>query len=72
MINNFGKSSGDGKMQITIESLEKPSDKQAELLVNFGNEGLVCPICGGPAKRTGNCSIVCSSCNTVTRSGCGE
>ncbi|MBS3083526.1 hypothetical protein J4423_01855 [Candidatus Pacearchaeota archaeon] len=32
----------------------------------------VCGLCGGPAKRIGNCAIKCSSCNTTQRSGCGE
>lgn len=71
MINNFGGNSGDGKMEIKIETLEKPSDKQIELS-NFGNEGLTCPHCGGPAKRIGNCAIYCTSCKQTTRSGCGE
>ena len=36
------------------------------------SEGLVCSLCGGPAKRIGNCAIICTSCNTTQRSGCGE
>ncbi|MSS74362.1 vitamin B12-dependent ribonucleotide reductase [Candidatus Pacearchaeota archaeon] len=36
------------------------------------SEGLVCGLCGGPAKRIGNCAIICTSCNTTQRSGCGE
>ncbi len=36
------------------------------------SEGLVCGLCGGPAKRIGNCAIRCTSCNTTQRSGCGE
>jgi ribonucleoside-diphosphate reductase alpha chain len=39
---------------------------------DFGNEGLICPHCGGPAKRLGNCAIFCTSCKQTTRSGCGE
>ena len=36
------------------------------------SEGLVCGLCGGPAKRIGNCAIRCTSCNQTQRSGCGE
>ncbi|MSS75120.1 vitamin B12-dependent ribonucleotide reductase [Candidatus Pacearchaeota archaeon] len=46
-------------------------EEQASLKT-FGNEGLVCPQCGGPAKRLGNCAMVCTSCKQTTRSGCGE
>ena len=41
-------------------------------LEEFENEGITCPICGGPARRIGNCSILCESCKTTTRNGCGE
>ncbi len=69
MMNRFG--TGAGKIEFEIEHIEKPSDMQKGL-DEFGNEGLVCPLCGGPAKRTGNCSIVCTSCKQVQRHGCGE
>jgi len=36
------------------------------------SDGIVCSLCGGPAKRIGNCAIRCTSCNTTQRSGCGE
>jgi ribonucleoside-diphosphate reductase alpha chain len=69
MINNFGK--GAGKVEVQVKDLEE--EKEAQLsLEEFGNEGLVCPICGGPAQRISNCSMVCSSCRQVTRGGCGE
>lgn len=69
MLNNFGESAG--KVQVVLKDLEEISEEQASLQ-DFGNEGLTCPICGSAAKRTGNCSIVCTSCKTTTRSGCGE
>jgi ribonucleoside-diphosphate reductase alpha chain len=71
MLTNFGSNSGDGKVEVVIESLEKPKDAQLEITA-FGNEGLTCPHCGGPAKRMGNCAIYCTSCKQTTRSGCGE
>ena len=80
MLNNFGE--GNSKMLIEVPILEKPSEAQqsiaefteenGEKSKDFGHEGLVCPQCGGPAKRIGNCAIVCTSCNHVSRSGCGE
>jgi len=69
MINNFGE--GAGTLNLKIEPLEAPKDTQKPL-TEFGNEGLTCPNCGGPAKRIGNCSIYCTSCKQTTRSGCGE
>jgi ribonucleoside-diphosphate reductase alpha chain len=69
MLNNFGEGSKNISMDVTELNGEK--DRQVEL-ADFGNEGLTCPICGGPAKRIGNCAIVCTSCNTTTRNGCGE
>jgi len=69
MINHFV--GGSGMIDIQIEEMENPIEEQTEL-EDFGNEGLICPICGSPAKRTGNCSMVCDSCKTVTRHGCGE
>jgi len=69
MLNSFGKNSG--KIQFEIESLEKTHDEQKELK-EFGNEGLICPLCGGNAKKLGNCSLVCKDCKQTTRNGCGE
>jgi ribonucleoside-diphosphate reductase alpha chain len=71
MLSNFGSQSGDGKVEVRIETIEKPKDSQLEIS-DFGNEGLTCPHCGGPAKRMGNCAIYCTSCKQTTRSGCGE
>ena len=69
MLNNFGE--GSGGIKIEIGELQHIEEEQAEL-ADFGNEGVTCPICGGPAKRIGNCAIVCTSCKQTTRSGCGE
>ena len=69
MLNNFGL--GGGKVEFEIKALEKPTDEQ-KALDDFGNEGLVCGLCGGPAKRIGNCAIMCTSCKQTQRSGCGE
>jgi ribonucleoside-diphosphate reductase alpha chain len=71
MLNSFGE--GAGTIEVKVESLEGSAVKEEQKqLVEFGNEGLVCPHCGGPAKRMGNCSIYCTSCKQTTRSGCGE
>jgi len=69
MLNNFGE--GSSGIKIEIGELQHIEEEQAEL-ADFGNEGVTCPICGGPAKRIGNCAIVCTSCKQTTRSGCGE
>jgi len=69
MLNNFGE--GAGKIEIKVPDLEPMNEQQKELS-EFGNEGLTCPHCGGPAKRMGNCSIYCTSCKQTTRHGCGE
>ena len=69
MLNSFGD--GSGKIEFEIKTLEKNQDKQKEL-IEFGNEGLICPLCGGNAKKLGNCSLVCKDCNQTTRNGCGE
>jgi ribonucleoside-diphosphate reductase alpha chain len=53
------------------EGVPAKVEEQASLKT-FGNEGLVCPQCGSPAKRLGNCAMVCTSCKQTTRSGCGE
>jgi ribonucleoside-diphosphate reductase alpha chain len=83
MLNNFGE--GSGAMKVEIKTLEpevetqlsikdfhkeEESDEKASQKAN--HEGLVCPHCGGPAKRLGNCAIFCTSCKQTTRSGCGE
>ena len=72
MINNFGENS---KISIKPEGSalfkEELKEEQASI-EDFGNEGLTCPHCGGPAKRIGNCSILCTSCKQTTRKGCGE
>ncbi len=69
MINNFGE--GTGPVSVKIESIDATKAGQASLQ-DFGNEGITCPHCGGPAKRMGNCAIYCTSCKQTTRSGCGE
>lgn len=71
MLLNFGE--GAGKIEFEIESFpeDKPKEEQ-KALQDFGNEGLVCGLCGGPAKRIGNCEIMCTSCKQAQRSGCGE
>ncbi|RMD66915.1 vitamin B12-dependent ribonucleotide reductase [Candidatus Pacearchaeota archaeon] len=66
MIANFGGAS----TKVELE-LEQPKEKQS-FLDEFTDEGLTCPICGGPAKRIGNCEIMCTSCKQTMRSGCGE
>ncbi|MBS3099333.1 vitamin B12-dependent ribonucleotide reductase [Candidatus Pacearchaeota archaeon] len=67
MLNNFGE--GAGGVEFDIKNLEKEGQASLE---EFRHEGITCPICGGPAKRIGNCAIMCTSCNQTTRSGCGE
>lgn len=69
ILNNFGE--GTEPMNVKIESTDNTETEQASLQ-DFGNEGLTCPHCGGPAKRMGNCEIVCTSCKQTTRAGCGE
>jgi ribonucleoside-diphosphate reductase alpha chain len=71
MLNNFGE--GSGKVEFKISDLEatKEGEEQASL-EEFESQGIICQICGGPAKRIGNCEVMCTSCKQVTRSGCGE
>jgi ribonucleoside-diphosphate reductase alpha chain len=69
MLNNFGE--GAGKLEMPIETLNE-KEEQASLVEFSNDEGIVCTICGGPAKRIGNCQIFCTSCKQVQRSGCGE
>ncbi|MFH1803040.1 MAG: vitamin B12-dependent ribonucleotide reductase [archaeon] len=71
MINNFGE--GSGGVHVEITDFEEMPDEQQVSLEKFANdEGIACPICGGVAKRIGNCEIMCTSCKQTTRSGCGE
>tara|TARA_Y100000034_G_C6891309_1_gene410083 strand:+ start:31 stop:1905 length:1875 start_codon:yes stop_codon:yes gene_type:complete len=69
MLNNFGQ--GTGKVEFEVKQLEKPTDEQKGLS-EFADEGLICPICGGSAKKIGSCAMVCNDCKTTTRNGCGE
>ena len=71
MLNNFGEGAGGVEADIDMEKAREEKDEQLSIK-DFGNEGLTCPHCGGPAKRMGNCSIYCTSCKQTTRSGCGE
>ena len=71
MINNFG--AGAAKPEVKIDILEVEEKEEQADLNSFGSEeGLTCSLCGGPAKRIGNCAIRCTSCNQTVRSGCGE
>lgn len=67
MLNNFSEGN-----QIDLTINLNSSEEQASLEVFANDEGLVCPICGGTAKRIGNCQILCNDCNQTIRSGCGE
>jgi len=72
MLNTFGEGAGGVDTQsIELETTKEEKDEQLSIK-DFGNEGLTCPHCGGPAKRIGNCAIYCTSCKQTTRSGCGE
>ncbi|MBU0760353.1 MAG: vitamin B12-dependent ribonucleotide reductase [Nanoarchaeota archaeon] len=70
MVNNFGE--GSGGIEINIKDFEETEDQQASLEEFAQDEGIACPICGGVARRIGNCEILCTSCKQTTRSGCGE
>ncbi len=73
MLNNFGE--GVGKVGVDLPKavdLEVVNEEQAELADFKNDEGIVCSFCGGPAKRIGNCEIMCTSCKQTQRSGCGE
>ncbi|MDP3882178.1 MAG: vitamin B12-dependent ribonucleotide reductase [Nanoarchaeota archaeon] len=78
MLNNFGSGAGKidfGTLGSEIPAISTSTEQKMEeqkSLTDFGHEGLVCPHCGGPAKRMGNCAIFCTSCKQTTRSGCGE
>jgi len=69
MLLHFGE--GAGKFDFKIGQIENVKEEQ-KALDDFGNEGLICGLCGGPAKRIGNCEIMCTSCKQTQRSGCGE
>lgn len=71
MLGTFGKTQ---TLEIEIPQIEQSTikEEQKELTLFTSDEGLVCGLCGGPAKRIGNCAIKCNSCNTTQRSGCGE
>lgn len=71
MLSNFGENTAKVDFEVKQLEADKAKDEQ-KALEDFGNEGIVCPICGGPAKRIGNCAIMCTSCKQTTRSGCGE
>ncbi|MFH1290829.1 MAG: vitamin B12-dependent ribonucleotide reductase [Nanoarchaeota archaeon] len=71
MLNNFGV--GAGGVHVELKNLEETEAEQQALLEEFASDdGIACPICGGVAKRIGNCEIMCTSCMQTTRSGCGE
>jgi len=68
MLSNFGEGSGGVEVSVELNG----NDGQVSLEKFSNDEGLVCPICGGNAKRIGNCAMVCSDCKQTTRGGCGE
>ena len=74
MLATFGV--GTQKIEVDIPLIERQptilSEETQTSIETFNNEGLVCPQCGGPAKRIGNCAMFCTSCKQTTRSGCGE
>ncbi len=72
MLTNFGEGAGGIEVKpLSIKDDTIQKEEQASI-EDFGNEGLTCPHCGGPAKRLGNCAIYCTNCKQTTRSGCGE
>ncbi len=75
MLNTFSGGSPKMAMDVVplpVVAMEEPKSVEQKALTEFADEGLVCPQCGGPARRTGNCSMYCTSCKQTTRSGCGE
>jgi hypothetical protein len=71
MLNQFASTTG--KVEFEIKTLETPKVlEEQKTIIDFGNEGIICPLCGGPAKRIANCAIRCTSCLQTSRSGCGE
>ncbi|MEM4271579.1 MAG: vitamin B12-dependent ribonucleotide reductase [Candidatus Pacearchaeota archaeon] len=71
MLANFGEGVSPAVAELQIEKPSSEKEEQSSIK-DFGNEGITCPHCGGPAKRMGNCAIYCTSCKQTTRSGCGE
>lgn len=72
MMNNFGEGAGGMHFDLSGFSETDTGEQQASLEEFSADEGIACPICGGVAKRIGNCEIMCTSCKQTTRSGCGE
>lgn len=72
MLNNFGESTGSVEFEVSALEPAKEEQKSLKEFKGGSNDGILCPLCGGPAKRIGNCSIACTSCHQTTRSGCGE
>lgn len=71
MLLNF--TPGAKKIEVVAPETQQLDVKEEQKeITDFGHEGLVCPHCGGPAKRLGNCAMLCTSCKQTTRSGCGE
>ena len=71
MLTTFGNSHS---IELEIPQIEDSNvnEEQKDLTAFTSDEGLVCGLCGGSAKRIGNCAIKCTSCNQTQRSGCGE
>lgn len=71
MLGTFGNTAS---IELEIPYIEESDvrEEQKNLISFTSDEGLVCGLCGGPAKRIGNCAIKCTSCNQTQRSGCGE
>ncbi len=72
MLNNFGEGAGGINVEVSTAASVESEKEEQKSIEDFGNEGIICPHCGGPAKRIGNCAIYCTSCKQTTRSGCGE
>ncbi len=70
MLNNFGHASGE--VVLDFKDFENDEREEQVSLEKFESEGLTCSLCGGIAKRIGNCATICTSCNQTTRNGCGE
>jgi ribonucleoside-diphosphate reductase alpha chain len=69
MLNSFAESAK--TIEFEVKQLEKTIDEQKGL-DEFADEGLICPICGGSAKKVGSCEMICNDCKQVTRNGCGD
>lgn len=78
MLNNFGEGAEKVSFEVkTSVASDLAFQEEQASLEEFSSkeglsEGLVCSLCGGPAKRIGNCAIRCTSCKQTMRSGCGE